>query len=58
MHLCLAKCEPHSCSSCGACGPQPGLCRECKVARQILPPMPKRGRGLEGLKKELGLGGD
>lgn len=54
MHLCLAKCDPHVCPVCGYCGKTPGICRECKFARQLLPPLPK-GRGLEGIRKELGL---
>ena len=54
MHLCLAQCDPYRCPVCDYCTKQPGLCRECKLARQMLPPAPK-GRGLDGLRKEMGL---
>lgn len=53
-HLCLAVCDPHTCPSCGYCGKTPGPCRECRYAAAAIPPRPK-GRGLEGVRKELGL---
>lgn len=54
-HLCLAECPyPHVCQSCGVCIQTPAICRECRYAATAIPPRPK-GRGLEGVRKELGL---
>jgi len=53
-HLCLAVCDPYTCPGCGYCVKAPGMCRECKLVRQLLPPRPL-GRGLDALRKEVGL---
>jgi hypothetical protein len=56
-HLCLRECPyPHRCPACGVCVETPGPCRECRAARQLLPPRPL-GRGLDALRKEVGLDG-
>jgi hypothetical protein len=56
-HLCLKECPyPHRCPACGVCVETPGPCRECRAARQLLPPRPL-GRGLDALRKEVGLDG-
>jgi hypothetical protein len=55
MHLCLRECPyPARCPLCGTCTPAAGACRECRIAAATIPPRPK-GRGLEGVRRELGL---
>jgi len=56
-HLCLATCPyPNRCHLCGTCVESGPICRECKLVRQLLPPRPL-GRGLDALRKEVGLEG-